>query len=411
MDSATVEKARIGLDSEYGRYVEGRPADFPQLANLPAGRYTDTGFYQLEMDHFWTRTWLLAGHVGELPEQGSYKVWNNLGWPIVLVRGADDKIRAFHNVCRHRGGAFVSEPQGKMKVFSCHFHGWTYGLDGKFKGMPVPQDFPGFNTEENGLLPVRCEMWGSLIFINRDMTAPSLMTSFGPRVTGETQDYDFDQRLVFHKSRHDVLTNWKYVHEAFRDVYHSYTVHANSFAPALKRGSTYMSMLDAGHARMITKMRDDAPDSLATNPMYSSANGDPRHQFNREAIIVFLIYPNVACSFGENEFALFAMWPKGPLETFVDVYFLTKPEKGIVNQERCDRFVQEFVAVMDEDIDNCRRCADGLNGGALNDCGFNMGYDDRLVYHWHEAIDRTIGMEKIPEKLRVQKMLQPYHER
>lgn len=409
MDHATTQAARAGVQKEHDRYVEKRTADFPALPNLPSERYTDPEFYKLELEHFWPKTWLLAGHTGELPEKGSYKVWNNLGWPVVIVRGADDQIRAFHNVCRHRGGAFVADKQGTARVFACHFHGWTYSLDGALKGLPCPQDFPGLDKSQNGLLPLQCETWGPLIFINRDLTAPSLPSALGPRVCGETKDYDFDQRVVFGTSRYDIQTNWKFVYEAFRDVYHSYTVHSETFGPALKRGAIFMSMLKGGHARFVVAFRDD-PAMRDTNPMFAGQLGDPRHELNRENLVVFTLYPNIACSFGENEFALFAMYPNGPLNTVVDVYFMALPENGQINQERCDRFLKEFPVVMDEDIENCRRCAEGLNGGALNGHGFRMGYEDRLVHHWHENIDRTIGIERIPQRLRVEQLLRSFEE-
>ena len=410
MDSARIDEARTGIALEYARNQEERTADFPQLPNLPAGRYSDPEFYQLEIDHMWNKTWLLVGHTGELPEKGSYKVWNELKWPVILVRGADDQIRAFHNVCRHRGGAFVAEPKGKMKVFSCHFHGWTYGLDGKFKGMPVPFDFPDFKEEENGLLPLRCETLGPLIFINRDLNAPSLLQSFGPRIVEDIKDYDFDKRVIFHKGEYNLLTNWKYVHEAFLEEYPIYTVHAKTFASAVKPGSTLLSIFDNGNSRIVSSMRDDDPTLKAANPMYNARGGDPRHQLNRESFIAYGIHPNITFSFSENEFTIFVMWPRGPLETYSEIYFLTIPENGVINQARCDRFLKEFPLIMDEDIENCRRAAAGLNGGALNEVGFNMGCGDRQVYHWHEAIDRTMGIERIPEKLRVRQMLQPYHE-
>jgi choline monooxygenase len=410
MDEATTVAAREGVKKEHTRYIEKRPANFPTLPNLPAERYTDPKFFQLELDHFWPKTWLVAGHTGELPEKGSYKVWNNLGWPVVIVRGADDQIRAFHNVCRHRGGAFVACEKGKTRAFSCHFHGWTYSLEGALKAVPRPQDFPGLEKSEYGLLPLRCDTWGPLIFINRDLHAPALAEAMGPRVTSETVDYDWNERVVYHTSRYDVQTNWKFVYEAFRDVYHSYTVHSKTFGPALERGAIFMSLLKGGHARFIVAFRDD-PNMRSTNPMFAGQLGDPRHALNRENLVVFTLFPNISCSFGEKEFAFFAMYPKGPLNTVVDVYFLTKPEKdGQIDTERCDRFVKEFPVVMDEDIENCRRSADGLNGGALNGFGFRMGYEDRLVHHWHENIDRTIGIERVPEHLRVAQLLHPLEE-
>src|SRR5262245_31077095 len=96
-----------------------RPKEFPPLPEIPAGRYTREDFYRLEQEKLWPRSWLIAGHVSELPEIGSYKLWDAAGMPVILVRGKDKVIRAFFNACQHRGAAVVSEPVGNRKAFSC----------------------------------------------------------------------------------------------------------------------------------------------------------------------------------------------------------------------------------------------------------------------------------------------------
>src|SRR3546814_208576 len=88
------------------------PPSFPPLPAVPTGRYIDPQFFDLEMQHVWHKTWLTAGHISELPKPGSYKLFEKLGQSIIISRGLDDEVRAFHNICRHRGAALLQEPTG-----------------------------------------------------------------------------------------------------------------------------------------------------------------------------------------------------------------------------------------------------------------------------------------------------------
>src|SRR3546814_10926134 len=102
----------------------------PALPEVPSARYHDKDFYDLEMQHVFRKTWLSAAHVSELPKQGSYKLFEQMGLSIIISRGTDDKIRAFRNVCQHRGAALVTEPSGTARRFVCPYHARGYSAEG-----------------------------------------------------------------------------------------------------------------------------------------------------------------------------------------------------------------------------------------------------------------------------------------
>ena len=129
MDASTVQRFLDGMKYETDRV--GPPPGFPKFPDVPAGRYMDAAFLDLEHASLWKRSWLYACHIDELPEPGSYLQWKKTGSPIVIVRGKDDVVRAFYNTCRHRGGPLVKEPSGRQDGFVCGYHGWTYALDGR----------------------------------------------------------------------------------------------------------------------------------------------------------------------------------------------------------------------------------------------------------------------------------------
>ena len=127
MESKVVEKLLDGIENESTR--KGPPDGFPQLPDIPGGRYSDPEFQRLEREYLWKKARLYAAHRDELPEAGSYKLWRRNGSPILLLRDQDDKVRAFYNVCRHRGGPLVTDDAGTVPGgLVCGFHGWTYDL-------------------------------------------------------------------------------------------------------------------------------------------------------------------------------------------------------------------------------------------------------------------------------------------
>ena len=140
MDQSFINGITAGI--EYERSRCGPPDNFPALPMIPGGRYTDREFFDLEQSYLWKRSWLYACHADELPNPGSFKLWSRTGSPIVIVRGADNKIRAFYNSCRHRGGPLVKTGTGEVNhSFICGFHGWTYDLEGRLKGVRDKADF------------------------------------------------------------------------------------------------------------------------------------------------------------------------------------------------------------------------------------------------------------------------------
>lgn len=131
------------------------PTDGETTANaLPASWYTSQGHYELEKRAIFSRKWLLVTHSLRLPSTGDWLQYNVVGYPFVLVKDREGKINAFHNVCRHRAFPVVTEDSGKSRIFSCKYHGWSYGLNGKLAKAPGYQDLEGFDKSQNGLLPI-----------------------------------------------------------------------------------------------------------------------------------------------------------------------------------------------------------------------------------------------------------------
>ena len=109
------------------------PATFPHMPDLPGGRYTDERFFELEKQHLWRKSWLLASHIDEIPEPGCFVLWEQAGQPVVIVHSEAGTVNAFYNTCSHRGAPVVTEPAGRKVRLTCKYHGWSYDHEGELK--------------------------------------------------------------------------------------------------------------------------------------------------------------------------------------------------------------------------------------------------------------------------------------
>ncbi|HEY8351165.1 MAG TPA: Rieske (2Fe-2S) protein, partial [Sphingomonadales bacterium] len=178
MNTMEIQRFLDGMEWEQGR--DNAPPGFPELPTIPGGRYTDPEFLALEQKYLWQRSWVYACHSDELPEPGSFILWEKLGSPILIVRGKDNVIRAFYNTCRHRGAPLVQEDKGRVAGLVCRYHGWTYDLAGQLVNLRDARDFVNFDKTCHNLVEIPCAMFGNWVFINEDPDAGPLEEALGP---------------------------------------------------------------------------------------------------------------------------------------------------------------------------------------------------------------------------------------
>lgn len=192
-------------------------------------------FFELERQAIFERCWLQVGRIEQLPRPGSYftKELPVARTSLVVVRDREGKVRAFHNVCRHRGNKLVwadypnEETSGFARQFTCKYHGWRYGLDGACMFVQQEQEFFALDRTRYGLVPVGCETWAGFVFVNLDPhTEQSLRDFLGPMVTA-IEDYPFDRLTQRYGFRSTVAANWKLMMDALQEQYHAPIVHRN----------------------------------------------------------------------------------------------------------------------------------------------------------------------------------------
>ena len=190
--------------------------------SLDQAFYTDAAVYKLELERVVLRNWILAGHVSELPETGDFKVFDVANESAIIVRGDDGRLRAFANVCRHRGSLVCLEEHGNTDRFSCPYHGWIYRLDGS---LAAARDMPGdFDKSAHGLKTVSFDVVHGLMFVCFSDEPPSL-ESCKKDMAGPMAMFDFPNLKVAARKRYDIPANWKLCVENYQECYHCATSH------------------------------------------------------------------------------------------------------------------------------------------------------------------------------------------
>src|SRR5690348_5481104 len=144
----------------------------------PWSWYTDPAIAALEHERIFARSWQYAGHLGQLPEPGSFFASDAGPIPIVVTRDREGVLRAFLNACRHRG-SLVAQGEGCRNSLQCPYHAWTYGLDGRLRAAPRSDQEEGFEKDELGLRPASVDTWGPLVFVNPEPEAAPLAEALG----------------------------------------------------------------------------------------------------------------------------------------------------------------------------------------------------------------------------------------
>src|SRR3982750_1178582 len=220
---------------------------YPQLGTGPVS-YEDSispEYYERERSAIFARSWLNVGRVEQLPRVGSYftREIDAARTSVIIVRSRDG-VRAFHNICRHRGNKLVwqdypgEETSGTCRQFTCKYHGWRYGLDGGLNFVQQEGEFFDLDKANLGLIPVHCEVWSGFIFINLAKEPDQSLAEFlGPMITA-LDGYPFDTMTERYVFQADNNSNWKLFADAFQEYYHVPALHPQQVPSAVRNPQT-----------------------------------------------------------------------------------------------------------------------------------------------------------------------------
>jgi len=197
---------KLSVEEIIGSYDD--KAALADASTIPAAWYVDPRIAELESQTVFSKTWQMVGRVEQVERPGQFVTASIAGEPIVVVRGHDGVLRGFYNVCRHHAAAVVTEPCGQASILHCPYHGWNYGLDGSLKGMPEFDGVKNFERQQNGLIPVKAEIWEKFVFVSLDPQAEPLPQFLGGLVK-RVAPLAVSKLHYFDSRTYDIHCNWK----------------------------------------------------------------------------------------------------------------------------------------------------------------------------------------------------------
>lgn len=229
----------------------------PAPRTAPAAWYSDPSYWPRERKGVFARTWQFATHVSDLAEPGCWRAETLAGFPILIVRGDDNILRAFHNVCRHRAGPLTNADGGRCDgALTCQYHGWRYALDGRLRNARDFGPASDFDIRDFSLFPVQVEVWRGLVFVAIDADTPPLRTLIAP-LDARLGDTDWsDMRIALRRS-HDLRCNWKTYVENYLEGYHVPAMHPGLDAEIV--AAEYKVRVEGAIAIHEVPMRDPNP--------------------------------------------------------------------------------------------------------------------------------------------------------
>src|SRR3984885_14523996 len=291
-------------------------ADSADLS-LPGWIYHDREFFELEKQAIFRSSWQVVCHVSDVPRAGDYYTLDFLGESLIVVRGDDGAVRAFHNVCRHRASRLLEGPNGHCgKRITCGYHAWSYALDGRLVGIPNRAQFKGLDVTRHGLAQLDLEIYMGCIFVRLAPGLPSVREMAAP-YADELAAYRMEE-LVPQGGRVSLrprAVNWKNVADNFSDGLHIPVAH-----PGLTRlfGQSYGIEAQPWIDKMWGTLRD-VPSSLWSERLYQKLlpSMDYLPPERQRLWTYFKLWPNVAFDIYPDQVDFMQFLPISATETLV----------------------------------------------------------------------------------------------
>jgi choline monooxygenase len=346
-------------------------ATVDRTRTLPWRWYTDPTVLELERERVFRRSWQYVGHAGEVAEPGSFRATHVGDVPVVLVRDGEGELRAFLNVCRHRGSV-VCEGSGKRSTLQCPYHAWTYGLDGRLLRAPRADREGGVETDELGLVSLRLEAWGPFLFVNPDADAAPLeqfLDGIPDRVA--ESGIDVGALRFLQRAESEYEANWKICAENFLECYHCPTAHPGFSAVMDVSPDSYRLETNAN------RMTQWSPPRPEPRGAYDPTGEVERGQFH-------LLFPGTIVNVlpGRPNLSIGPLYPAGPERTSRYLDYFVAPDAD-------DAWIAESLEfdaqVGAEDRVLVERVQAGVRSGLIED-GRLLPQSEQLVAHFQSLL-------------------------
>lgn len=364
---------------------------------LPAWTYHSPAMLDLERQELFRKHWQLAGHVSNIANQGEYFTVDIVDERAVIVRGDDGIVRAFHNLCRHRGSRVAAEKQGRCKnALVCPFHGWVYNFDGTLRGAARPQTFGELDKTEFGLKPIEAEIWNGFIFI-RFMAGPqkSVAELMSPYAQ-ELGDYRLEDIVPTAPFNEVVLAvNWKSIRDVDNEGYHVPMAH-----PALQDlyGATYFDQpYQNGVSRSLGRFTAHAGRRWSVRNYVKVAREQPwLAEDKRDLWGYYGLFPNAVLAVTPETVQFYQEFPLGVGSTLIRGGIYRRPEENRV--QRAARYLARRIdrETYKEDIQLSMWSNESMKSSAFE--SFHLSDLERGVKSHHDHIRAALPVTTIIER-------------
>ncbi|MDA0796599.1 MAG: aromatic ring-hydroxylating dioxygenase subunit alpha [Proteobacteria bacterium] len=308
-----------------------------------------------------------------LPEKGSFIARKAAGTPLVVVRGVDDRVRAFINACRHRGMQ-VANGSGCARSFVCPYHAWTYNLEGTLKKIPGQEGFPDVNPAEHGLVEVSAMEQGGIVYVMQE-------GQITPEMLENSLDYFTPEQEMFDQGNLTDEANWKLLTETLMEGYHIKSLHKDTFYPYGLDNITLVENFGSNSRvifpfRRIEKLREIAPKERRIDGFVTS---------------VYLLFPNASVAVLSKHTSLVIIEPLSPTQSQWVVYRMinreTDGQKITVDEAKRDAV---FVNESGQDQDREAACAIQESVGSNANSHFTFGHFEKAIVNFHQSLARHL---------------------
>jgi choline monooxygenase len=366
--------------------------------------YTSREFFEIEQEKVFATSWVVVGFTSHVQKTGQVIVAEVAGRSIIVTRDKQGELRAFHNVCRHRAAKLLDDGTRVVRNnrIRCPYHSWTYDLEGKclgtplFEGSDIPEEalsafvmseVKGFDKADYGLLPVRAESWGFLVFVNLDPEAAPLTEQLGD-LPDRFSDYRLNEWRVVREKGYEVAANYKLVGENFLEYY-----------PELVQVS-----------RIEDHYRWQGPglySGFCTNPISQNTEGGGWQGLppvstlrgdDAESGRFVLLFPNIAISVLPNHAFIIVANPVGPDRTVEKSVILSHPES--LDNPDAEKELDQLMGFWDlvnlQDIEIVERVQEGISNPAYRGGRMCYQFEETLHRYQNIVIDKMVGIDRIP---------------
>lgn len=312
-------------------YVQG-------ARTMPGERYTSPGVLKAELERLFARRWLCVGRVDELEQPGAYFLQEVGAESIIVLRDRAGTLRAFYNVCRHRGTRICEEGRGRLsETLQCKYHAWTYATDGRLVGAPHMHEVEGFDKGDYSLHPAALDTWEGFLFLNLDRDAEPLAEALAP-LAGRFERYNIGLLSRVRRIDYDVQANWKLIFQNYSECLHCPTIH-----PELSRVLPYTSGANdlvegpflGGHMEITQPNASVTITGAACGvPLGKLDDADLRRAY------YYTIFPNMLLSIHPDYVAYYRVWPLAPDRSRVSCEWLLHPDSAKHPELKADGAVE-----------------------------------------------------------------------